>query len=393
MTTPSANTSAPGAGRTRRLRLVLMTNSVAMGGMEEHVRLLARDVDRERFEVVGLAPRWDATERFAEQLAEACDRFDYSTPDRRHGPVACAREFVTLARRARRERFDVAHLHSTSYDGLMLAIVALRLGGVRRIVVTEHLAPESPVSAPARWRRAAVTRPVSALVCVSDNNREARARYLGAPAGRTFVVNNGIDVRRFDDPVDPDAAAELRASLSIAPDAPVVGTAIRFEPGKGVADLVDAFATVRREIPAAVLLMVGDGKLRDDLESRVARHGVADGVRFVGFQADPLPYIRMMDAFVLPVPFGSASIALLEAMAMSRACIITFGGDREAVQHGVSGFCARPNDPASIAEHVTTLLGDLALARQMGAAARRRVEADYSAARVARELEELYAHG
>jgi glycosyltransferase involved in cell wall biosynthesis len=232
---------------------------------------------------------------------------------------------------------------------------------------------------------------VTGLVCVSENNRHARERFLGLPHGRTHVVNNGIDVRRFDDVPESARLDALRARLGIAEDALVVGTAIRFEPGKGVADLIAAFAEVRARHPHSVLLMVGDGKLRPQLEAQAAHLGLADAVLFVGFQNDPRPYVLLMDAFVLPVPFGSASIALLEAMAMSRACVITFGGDREAVEHGVSGFCAAPNDPASIAECVNVLFDDHELRHEMGRAARARVESEYSIVHAARQFEELYA--
>ena len=234
---------------------------------------------------------------------------------------------------------------------------------------------------------------VSGLVCVSENNMSSRARFLGVPAGRTHVVNNGIDVALFDEGAAPASAQSLRAELGIEPGAPVVGTAIRFEPGKGVEDLVRSFALVRERHPSAVLLMVGDGSLRPQLEALAYESGVANATRFVGFQSDPRKFILLMDAFVLPVPFGSASIALLEAMAMSRACVITFGGDREAIQHGVSGFCARPHDPRSIAEFVNTLLDDPGRRQEIGRRARVRVERDYCSARVARELEQLYRGG
>lgn len=376
-----------------RRKLLLMTNSVSMGGMEEHVRLLAREIDRTQYEVVALAPDWGPTEPFSAGLAEAADRFAHATPDRRHGVRNLILETQRLWRRGRRERYDVAHLHSTTYDGLTFAIVALRAAGVRRIFVTEHLAPDTPVRPLARRKRELLMRIVSGLVCVSENNRDSRARNLGVPAGRTHVVNNGIDVARFDNAAEPGRLEALRSGIGIDRDALVVGTAIRFEPGKGVADLVDAFALIHERHPSAVLLMVGDGTLRRQLEARARDRNVAEATRFVGFQSDPRPYILLMDAFVLPVPSGSASIALLEAMAMSRPCVITFGGNREAVQSGESGLCAEPNDPASIAHHVNTLFDDPVRRHEVGRKARVRVDREYSAYRVARELEELYRNG
>ena len=367
-----------------------MTNSVAVGGMEEHVRLLAEKVDRDRFVVHAAAPDWEPTAEWNAALASAADHFSTRTPDRRHGVAGLARETFGLWRHARRQRFDVAHLHGTSYHGLTYAIVALRLAGVRRLYLTEHLPPEEPQGARTRRFRRATTRLLAGLVCVSDFNRDARLRFLGDPGRPVHVVNNGIDTDRFAEAGDAATLDRVRAEHGIAPDALVVGTAIRLEPGKGVDDLVRGFAKASRQHPDAVLLVAGDGSLRSELESLADELGIGDRCRFVGFRSDPESYIRLADVFVLPVPYGSASIGLLEAMAMGRACIITFGSGGEAVQHGECGYCARPNDPGSIAEHIDLLLADADRRREFGRRARARVEADYSAERVARQLEAIY---
>jgi glycosyltransferase involved in cell wall biosynthesis len=137
--------------------------------------------------------------------------------------------------------------------------------------------------------------------------------------------------------------------------------------------------------------MVGDGSLRGELQLQAKRLNIEHRVHFVGFQDDPRPYLALMDVFVLPVPFGSMSIGLLEAMAMSLPVVMTFGGEGEAVEHGVSGYCAEPNDPSSIARYLTELLEDADRRRAMGRAARRRVADHFSSARVASSLADLYA--
>lgn len=369
---------------------LLMTNSIAMGGMEEHVRLLAQHLDRSRYEVHAVVPDWEAVEPFATSMSVAADELTRIAPDRRYSVVRQFRDTIALWRLARRERFAVAHLHSTGYQGLVVAIAALRLAGVRSIVMTEHLAPDAPVSALERRGRSLVTRAISALVCVSENNRVSRERHLGVAPCATFVVNNGIDPERFLPPPTATTLAALRSELGIDPGRPVVGTAIRLEPDKGVSDLIDAFAIVLERQPDAVLLIVGDGSQRNDLEAQTARLGIADSVRFVGFHIDPTVHIHVMDVFVLPVPFGSGSIGLLEAMAMERPCIITFGGRLEAVQHGESGFCADPRSPASIAKYISELLDDRERRERIGRAALERVRNDYSARRVADELADIY---
>jgi glycosyltransferase involved in cell wall biosynthesis len=176
-------------------------------------------------------------------------------------------------------------------------------------------------------------------------------------------------------------------------ESPVVGTVVRYEPEKGLPDLLDAFALVLPSIPSARLLMVGDGPLREALGVQARQLGIEGSVHFCGFQTDPRPYLALMDAFVLPVPFGSMSIGLLEAMAMRRAVVITFGGTGEAVVDEVSGFNAEPRNPKSLAACVMKILSDPDRRDALGAAARARVEERFSAQRVARTLGQMYREG
>jgi glycosyltransferase involved in cell wall biosynthesis len=281
-------------------------------------------------------------------------------------------------------------LHSTTYRGQFYAFLAAWLAGIRNIYLTEHLAPEKEMPYIERLTRDILSRMVSGIVCVSQKNYQARTAYLYTPPAKTIVVNNGVDLDDFT-PISKETLAQLRAHHQIPTDAQIVGTAVRFEPEKGVDYLIESMPQIKANCPNTYFLMVGDGSLRAELEAHVASVGMTEYVRFVGFQADPRPYISLMDAFVLPVPVGSMSIGLLEAMAMKRAVVITFGGIGEAVIHGENGFCAEPRNPASIAQFVIQILQDAKLKKIFGEAARLHVETEFSAQQVARSLSTLYA--
>lgn len=370
-------------------RVALFTNSISVGGMEEHVELLARHLDRSQFEVFSICPEWGPTEAFYNSLAQESDYIVKATPDRRHGLLRVPKECLRLYHYLRTWRIDVLHMHSTTFRGQMYALMMARLAGVKRIYVTEHLAPDQRLPLPERALRSLVTRLVDGVVCVSQKNYEARAAHLYTPAARTLVVNNGVDLDDFP-PISEEKRLHLREQYAIPSDALVIGTIVRFEPEKGLNYLFDAVPSILAANPDTYILMVGDGSLRDELAAQAQRLGFADRVRFTGFQSDPRPYLSLLDVFILPVPVGSMSIGLLEAMAMRRAVIITFGGKGEAVVHGESGFCAEPRDPESIASYTIQLLQDSNLRTRLGDQARQRVASTFSAQHVAKSLGALY---
>lgn len=372
-----------------RIKVAIFTNSVAIGGMEKHTELLVRDLDRSVAEVCAICPQWDATESWAVEFTREAEHSARIAPDRRYGWWGMLRDMYRLWRQLRRWRVDVMHLHLTTYIGGTAATMVARLAGVKVLVCTEHLAPERPLSWRQRVERNLASRNLNRIICVSEENRRARARYLLTPPARTTVVNNGIDTTPYV--VSSQASQQrLRTELGIPADAPIVGTVVRFVAEKGLNYLLEAMPKVLSRVPAAYLLMVGDGELREELVRQADALGIHDRVVFAGFQSDPRPYLSLMNAFVLPVPFGSASIGLLEAMAMRRAVVITFGGEGEPVIDGETGLYATPRDPDALADAIVRIVADPYFERTLGERARQRIETAFSSRSVASQLLAVY---
>jgi glycosyltransferase involved in cell wall biosynthesis len=226
------------------------------------------------------------------------------------------------------------------------------------------------------------------LVCVSEKNCQDRARYLYTPPDHTSIVVNGVAPEEFV-PADPVTLRDLRKKLMLPEKARVIGSVVRFVSEKGLNYLLDTMPAVLAQHPDTYLLLVGDGPLKGELEAQATRLGIRERVIFAGFHSDPRPYLSLFEVFVLPVPFGSMSIGLLEAMAMRRPVIITFG-DKESVIHEETGLLAPPRDPEALARAIVRLLANPEVAHMYGEAARKRVEERFSAASVAHTLSTIY---
>ena len=188
-------------------------------------------------------------------------------------PLALAAGWRAASKVARKHDATIMHGHWVVPGGVTAALAAPRLPLVislhgSDVYVAERLAPARRAARFAFGRAAYVT------ACSED--LASRGKALGAPADRTSVIPYGVDADRFQ----PSSAArlELRRQLQIADAVPLIAAAGRLVSKKGFEYLIDALPGVH----PAVLVLAGDGTLRDDLRARAARGGVSDRVVFLG---------------------------------------------------------------------------------------------------------------
>lgn len=208
---------------------------------------------------------------------------------------------------------------------------------------------------------------------------ESVAEFGPCPAIR--VIPNFVDVGAF----------RPRADRRLDPERPVLAHVSNFRPVKRVGDVVRAFALVRRRLPEALLLMVGEGPDRDGAEALARELGVSDGVRFLG-QQDGLEHLLPdTDCFLLPSDSESFGLAALEAMACGVPAIGTrVGGLADVIRPGVDGDLCEPGNPECLAESALAILGDPARHAAMRTAARARAVDAFALEAIAPRYEAVY---
>lgn len=369
------------------MRILFVMQSVAAGGMETHAIDLAAEYVRRGHRVVAVVPRdghlGDVAGRFLVAGA-AVARID---TDARRGRVRQALAQRRFRRVLRRFRPDVVHIHTGGATGGFLPVAVSRLCCRATVVITEHDVPAAGSTWRSRLVRRGIDRFAHAVIAVSRRNAAIRRERAGADAQKFAAVLNGVPIAPLDPREREANAARVRRGIGIPDGHVVIGSLVRLAEGKGLPALVDAFSRIEGQVS---LLLAGDGPLRDALARQAADLGVGNRVYFAGHQPHPAPYLDAMDVFVLAVPAGSQSIALLEAMARGLPPVITFCGPEEAVIDGHTGLCAAPEDPASLAEALGRMVSDGALRARLGQAAAAHVATHFSIGRVADDLLELY---
>jgi glycosyltransferase involved in cell wall biosynthesis len=246
-----------------------------------------------------------------------------------------------------------------------MALVAARLAGVPDRVETIHLARYWLQDGHPLLRalaRSCATRHVvytEAEKAIVTQHTDAR---------KVQVVTPGLDLERMLGSGNKEA---LVPPESLPPGSFVVGTVARLDPQKGIAALVDAFPPLWQRCPNAVLLIVGDGSLRDDLEAQCRQLGIADRVVFTGYQKDAHRYLSLMDVFVMPSLFESWGYTAAEAMAAGVPVVCSdIPGPNSFVSHGRNGLLVPPDDPAAITAAVLELWAHVNLRRSIAEAGR-----------------------
>jgi glycosyltransferase involved in cell wall biosynthesis len=202
------------------------------------------------------------------------------------------------------------------------------------------------------------------------------------------VVANGIDFTLLSEQRQSEC---LREILKIPADAPVIGTVGRLAPVKRQDILLRVFRRVRERIPGCHLLVVGDGPARQELEFLAQCLGIADAVRFVGYQEHVRQFLDEMDVFVLTSESEGMPLAILEAAATNTPVVAPrVGGVVEIIRDGKTGLLCDFADQAAYVQAIETFLHNLPYAQQVARNARRIAYSEHSIQRVAHDYNVKY---
>jgi len=208
---------------------------------------------------------------------------------------------------------------------------------------------------------------------------QATAKWLvekrGVPEDKVMVIPYGVNLKEFK----YDRNDSLRHELGIDNETKVVGVVARLHPQKGHCYLIEAAQKIVKSHPKVKFVFVGDGELREELQTLVKQKGLTEFFQFLGFRKDVKDLLRVFDVFVLPSLYEGLPNVILEAMASGLPVVATaVDGTVELIENDKSGYLVEPRNPAILSEKITTLLQDERIRKNFGKSGRMRVEKDYS---------------
>ena len=282
-------------------------------------------------------------------------------------------------------KIDIIHCHQ--YTPYVYGLLGALLTSAK-VVFTEHgrFYPDSTT-----WKRKLIN-PIlhkftAATTAISAATRDALVDYEFIPHDDIHVIYNGI----IGVAADKESVKTLRIAFDLPQNCILFGTIARLDPIKNHSMMLRAFKRVIDAGVNAKLMIVGDGDERANVDSVINELGIAQYVVMTGYEPKPHNHLALMDIYLLPSLSEGTSMTLLEAMSLSKPCIVTdAGGNPEIVLHNKTGLVTPNNDEEAYAQAMLTLAGDTPRQMLFGVAAKVRFEEVFSVKNMTNSYENIY---
>lgn len=224
------------------------------------------------------------------------------------------------------------------------------------------------------------------IICVSESNLLSGKETFGLSKGD--VIENGVNLKRFD---ADNQDQSIREKLGIKKDDFIVGFIGRITLQKSPFDFVDSIEAAHKKDKNIKGLLVGEGDLKKEVITYIQKKKLDDIIYTCDFRTDVPRILQAMDIFCLPSLWEGLSIALLEAMAMRKAIVVTpTDGTRELIENGKNGLIIEFNQPEKLAEAYLIYKNNKELKQTCENNARELVKEKFDSQRVSDAVSQIY---
>ncbi|MCK4622637.1 MAG: GT4 family glycosyltransferase PelF [Desulfuromonadales bacterium] len=290
-----------------------------------------------------------------------------------------------LARLLRANQTDILHLHNPT--AFFYGTLAGKIANTPKIIYTEH-GRDFSASFKVKISNRILAKMVDRIVVVADHGKKYLVEQEGVNGEKIERIYNGIDHERFGVSQKTEV---VRRNLGLVNDQPVLGIVARLDPIKNHSCLIKAMKMVVKEQPTAILLVVGDGQQRSELENLTQILSLQNNVRFLGTRSDIPELLSALNVFVLPSFSEGLSLTLVEACASGIPIVATdVGGNKEVVLHDQNGLLVPSDHPEALGRAILRVLADGDKAQTMGKRGRQIFEESFTLKAMVKKYENLY---
>jgi glycosyltransferase involved in cell wall biosynthesis len=287
-------------------------------------------------------------------------------------------------------RPNIAHTHLVHAD--IYGTLSCRIARVPRIISSKH--NHDPFRAHPLFKLVSsfVSRYHDRIIAISESLKEFLYKVEGIDKEKITVIKYGLNPEKLASvSTKLNKKLTLRDEFKIPHDYIIIGNVARLISQKGYPFLIDAFHDLVKEGFKIVLIIVGEGLLREELQNQVQDLGLEDKVFFTGYRTDVIQLMDEFDIFVFPSIWEGFGLVLLEAMSLGKPIISSnVGAIPEIVIDGETGFLVMPRDVLGLRNVMKKLIESPDLRKSIGEKGRERLKAEFSVEKMVKKTEKLY---
>ncbi|WP_028581046.1 glycosyltransferase [Desulfogranum japonicum] len=365
----------------KRINLLYVIYSLDNGGAETLAIRLSEKIDKERFNpiVCSLSDRGPLREILVKY------GITYYTLGKKEG-----KDFSVVFKIAdilKKEKIDIIHTHN---QGPLLYVFIAKLF-FRRIkhVHTEHInmGVELSYSKKHELYNVILLRSLDGVINIAQHLNSQSAKYIKKKNAKVETILNSVEPATYDFSIQSD----LKHELGLDAGSFLIGNISALRPQKDHATLLNAMPYILKENPHAVLVIAGDGELRNDLEEQCLRMGLTENVTFLGYRADVNNLLAQFDVFVLSSLYEGLPLCILEAMAAGKPIVATdAAGTNELVRDSETGLLVPVGDAEQLGKSISLLLEHPERAAEMGRKAKELVNSEHNMDTMMKKYESYY---
>ena len=307
------------------IRVLHILDSMEMGGIQSFILNIYRSIDNSKMQFDFLLHREMNNEN--EKEIKRMGGNIYFVPTRRKGIKKNKEALKDFFKQ--HTGYDAIHFHISSLS-YVEPLMAAKKAGIPVRIVHSHSS-----QAPKNNKFHIVLHEINkrrlhrfATHYFSCSDRAAQWFYGNTKMlDKSIFIPNGIQINEYA--FDPDVRKAYRKEFQVE-DRRVIGHVGRFQYPKNHEFLIELFRAYARTDDKAVLMLVGDGENRMNIEKVVGEYGLSDKVFFLGSRNDVNKILQMFDLFILPSRYEGFPVTMVEAQASSLPCIVS-----DTVTHSV----------------------------------------------------------
>lgn len=366
----------------KRIRILHVAE--AAGGVERYLQTLFKYNDKEQVEnILVCSQNYDY-----KKMKSLADRVIVLKMAHQINPSSDIKVEKALRKIIKEIKPDIVYTHSSKAGAL--ARIA-DLGLKNKVIYNPHgwafnMQQSAKKKEMYKWVEKISAHFCDKIVCISDAEKGSALREKICKPSKLQVIYNGVDLEEIKNTVP-----KTRKELHIPEDAFVVGMVGRLSKQKAPDVFVKAASLIKKKIPNAYFLMVGDGELRDQVEAMIHKFDLDSSFLITGWVDNPTSYMKIMNVGCLLSRWEGFGLVLPEYMACGVPVIATnVDAIPNIVKTNENGILINKDSCVDAQRACITINNNICLKNKIISSASMRVKQQFNGIRVAKESIDLY---